>query len=136
MVKDKLTTDGVLMLLHDHGIKYIQCNYSGGGDSGAIDEWGFYDSIEGAKLDWESAGFANVHDAEEMNMTDELKAIWKKVEDPINEVLMKADDWWNNEGGYGYFLFDVEKNSYTINNNTYYTKVSSQTVNGKFESAE
>lgn len=138
MVKDKLTSDGVLMLLHDMGIRFVQCNYSGGGDSGAIDEWGFYDETQRNLIDWESASFTDESATEEMDTTsEEMKNAWKKVEGIIYNVLnTKVNDWWNNDGGYGSFLMDVTTCEYIVANNCYVTEVESQTVTSKFESAE
>ena len=139
MTKEKLTSDGIILLLKDLGVRYVQCEYSGGGDSGAIDEWGFYDSEQTELVDWQAANFIDTEQkpGEIDTTTEEMKAAWSVTEDLILDILnTKVMDWWNNEGGYGSFLMDIDTCEYIVCNNQYYTTSKSETVTSKFESAE
>lgn len=138
MTKEKLTEDGIILLLKDLGVRYVQCNYSGGGDSGGIDEWGFYDETQATFIDWESASVTDENAIKEMDTSSsELKEAWSKLEDMVYSILNnQVNDWWNNDGGYGCFLMDVKDCKYIVCNNQYITEVESQTVTSKFESAE
>jgi len=137
MNKEKLTSDGAIILLNDLGVKYVQCSYSGGGDSGSIDDWYFIGAEQEKTIDWQAATFIN-QDIESLDAdTEEMKKAWSQIEDVIYNILnTKVNDWWNNGGGRGDFLLDTETCEYIVNNTWYITDIENETVEDKLESAE
>ena len=117
MTENEMT--GLLLQLADLGVTGIKIFYSGGGDSGDIDDIVYTTTKE--------ATFNNI-----MNLTsygenllnlqtldDELS---DKIKDFANEkILNDLEDWWNNDGGYGTMLIKIPSGKYEINNMIYTT---------------
>ena len=117
MTENEMT--GLLLQLADLGVTGIKIFYSGGGDSGDIDDIIYTTTKE--------ASFDNI-----MNLTsygedllnlqtldDELS---DKIKDFANEkILNDLEDWWNNDGGYGTMLIKIPSGKYEINNIIYFT---------------
>lgn len=115
----------MLMLeLNDLGIKYVYVNYSGGGDEGAVD--GIYAVYEFDKMNtdtwnWKTDSISTFISDE--TLTFELP---KNLKDKVDELLYKIilndiEDWYNNDGGYGYVVISVPSGDYIVQNNIYYT---------------
>jgi hypothetical protein len=96
---EKLT--GVFVLLKDKGVAKIKVEYSGGGDSGAIDTIYFTDHND---------NLISI-DLEEIPDYDE-----DTVEHIAYKYLNNIEDWWNNEGGYGVFVINIDTMEYEIEN--------------------
>ena len=117
MTENEMTD--LLLKLADLGVTGIKIFYSGGGDSGDIDDVVYTTTKE--------ASFDNI-----MNLTsygedllnlqtldDELS---DKIKDFANEkILNDIEDWWNNDGGYGTMLIKIPSGKYEINNMIYIT---------------
>ena len=117
MTENEMT--GLLLQLADLGVTGIKIFYSGGGDSGDIDDIVYTTTKE--------ATFNNI-----MNLTnygenllnlqtldDELS---DKIKDFANEkILNDLEDWWNNDGGYGTMLIKIPSGQYEISNTIYVT---------------
>ena len=117
MTENEMT--GLLLKLADLDVTGIKIFYSGGGDSGDIDDIIYTTTKE--------ASFDNI-----MNLTsygedllnlqtldDELS---DKIKDFANEkILNHLEDWWNNDGGYGTMLIKIPSGKYEINNMIYIT---------------
>ena len=117
MTENEMT--GLLLKLADLGVTGIKIFYSGGGDSGDIDDIVYTTTKE--------ATFNNI-----MNLTsygenllnlqtldDELS---DRIKDFANEkILNDLEDWWNNDGGYGTMLIKIPSGKYEINNMIYTT---------------
>lgn len=103
---EKLT--GVFVILKDMGVAKIRVDYSGGGDSGAIDAVLFQDS-KGNEIDV---------DKELIPDYDQ-----DKIESIAYDYLNNIEDWWNNAGGYGSFYIDLNTMEYNIVNNINITDV-------------
>ena len=117
MTENEMT--GLLLQLADLGVTGIKIFYSGGGDSGDIDDIIYTTTKE--------ASFDNI-----MNLTsygedllnlqtldDELS---DKIKDFANEkILNHLEDWWNNDGGFGAMLIKIPSGQYEINNIIYVT---------------
>ena len=126
MTENEMT--GLLLQLADLGVTGIKIFYSGGGDSGDIDDIVYTTTKE--------ATFNNI-----MNLTsygenllnlqtldDELS---DKIKDFANEkILNDLEDWWNNDGGYGVMLIKIPSGQYEINNNIYTTDTEEFEHNG------
>jgi len=117
MTENEMT--GLLLKLADLGVTGIKIFYSGGGDSGDIDDIVYTTSKE--------AAFNNImnlpsHGEDVLylrNLNDELA---DKIKYFANEkILNDIEDWWNNDGGYGVMLIKIPSGQYEINNTIYVT---------------
>ena len=117
MTENEMT--GLLLKLADLGVTGIKIFYSGGGDSGDIDDV-VYTTIK-------EAAFNNImnlsnHGEDVLylaNLDGELK---DELTDFANEkILNDLEDWWNNDGGYGVMIIKIPSGQYQINNTIYVT---------------
>lgn len=117
MTENEMT--GLLLKLADLGVTGIKIFYSGGGDSGDIDDIVYTTSKE--------AAFNNIMNLPShgedvfylQNLDDELA---NKIKYFANEkILNELEDWWNNDGGYGVMLIKIPSGQYEINNTIYVT---------------
>lgn len=106
-----------MILLSDLNITGLEINYSGGGDDGCIEY-----------INYTKEPCKNVEDVREhlVNNGECLKeldsGIYSLLYDFINDVLLNnIEDWWNNDGGYGYVYMHVPSGKYEIDNNCYET---------------
>jgi len=117
----------VLFNLAAQGFEYIKINYSGGGDSGAIED---------VSLLFPGAVTINDGEVSEKNANDyadpddELKDL---IENKAHEhVLNNADDWWNNDGGGGTLYISTMDGSYHGEHYVNYTETHNSILTGKF----
>ena len=117
MTENEMTD--LLLKLADLGVTGIKIFYSGGGDSGDIDDIVYTTSKE--------AAFNNIMNLPShgedvfylQNLDDELA---DKIKDFANEkILNDLEDWWNNDGGYGVMLIKIPSGQYEISNTIYVT---------------
>jgi hypothetical protein len=117
MTENEMT--GLLLQLADLGVTGIKIFYSGGGDSGDIDDIIYTTTKE--------ASFDNI-----MNLTSygedllNLQTLDDELADKIKDfasekILNDLEDWWNNDGGYGTMLIKIPSGKYEINNMIYIT---------------
>lgn len=93
-----ITEQEAIYKLKDHGVSIIYIEYSGGGDSGAIDDISYYDKNDNdLTIDV---------DADIVNAIDKLA--YRK--------LHNIEDWWNNEGGSGVMKINIDDLTYHVNN--------------------
>lgn len=107
-----MTAQEAIYKLKDQGVHIIKIEYSGGGDSGAIDQITYYDKN---------------HD--ELNIIPDaslVDAIEKFAYVKLNDI----EDWWNNEGGSGEMDINIDNLTYNINNEIRYTEHKSYNHNG------
>jgi hypothetical protein len=108
---------GLLLQLADLGVTGIKVIYSGGGDSGAIDEI-IYTTQEVTSL--EDLDDLDPYSENVLNLTDLSTSFYSDIADfATSQLLDNIEDWWNNEGGYGTVLISIPSGNYTINNNIY-----------------
>ena len=119
MTENEMT--GLLLQLADLGVTGIKIFYSGGGDSGDIDDI-VYTTIK-------EAAFNNIMNLSNhgedvlylQNLDDELA---DKIKDFANEkILNDLEDWWNNDGGYGVMIIKIPSGEYEIANTIYVTNI-------------
>lgn len=130
-----LTWDGILLRLKEYGVKYVYAYYSGGGDSGAIDEWKFFGDniyLDFNINDKTLSGFDEV-DTLNLNSADRSH-LENLVSDGFCVVLNNVEDWYNNDGGWGEMVLDVDSGEYIVNNNCYISQSENYMHAGKFES--
>lgn len=118
MTENEMT--GLLLKLADLGVTGIKIFYSGGGDSGDIDdviytttkEASFYDIMNLSNYGQEDILYLQ-------NLNDELA---DKIKNFANEkILNDLEDWWNNDGGYGVMIIKIPSGEYEITNTIYVT---------------
>ncbi len=101
----ELEMTGLLVKLANEGVTGLLVTYSGGGDSGAIDDIVYTTE----KLDAYDDDYA-LDEIDSMDTyTPEVKylrSLDQSLNDDLNSFLVDCildniEDWWNNEGGYG-----------------------------------
>jgi hypothetical protein len=105
-----LTWATVAMHIKDLGYRYLGAYFDGSGDSGYIEEIIASNDLE--KL--EENNVWDIHDGiniKKLNLSDELQRF---VSDELDEISSSQDDWWNNEGGYGKCIIDLNSNEYNL----------------------
>ena len=119
---------GLLLQLADLGVTGIKIIYSGGGDSGAIDDI-IYTTEEVTFL--EDLENLDQYGENVLNLRDLSTSLYSDIEDfATSKLLDNIEDWWNNEGGYGTVLIAIPSGNYKINNNIYFTETETYNHNG------
>jgi hypothetical protein len=117
MTENEMT--GLLLKLADLGVTGIKIFYSGGGDSGDIDDVVYTTTKEAAFNDimnLSTYGEGILHLAD---LDGELR---DQLIDFANEkILNDLEDWWNNDGGYGVMNIKIPSGKYEIANTIYVT---------------
>ena len=117
----------VLFNLAAQGFEYIKIHYSGGGDSGCIDD--VYLLFQGTATIKDGEVSEN-NDRDYAHPNQELKDLIE--EKATNQVLDKADDWWNNEGGGGTLYICTLDGSYHGDHYVNVTETIGSTLTGQF----
>jgi len=128
-------TDDLLKVkvsLQDAGCEYVVAYYCGGGDSGAIEEYSYLgDDYE---PHFEEGSLDNgTQTCEHINIDNCVPGLKEILEDLFYDKLNNIEDWWNNDGGYGYIALRLSDLSYIIDNNTYYTQTEYYGHEGSFK---
>ena len=119
---------GLLLQLADLGVTGIKIIYSGGGDSGAVDEI-IYTTEEVTNL--EDLDDLDPYSLNVLNLRDLSTSFYSNIEDfATSKLLYEIEDWWNNEGGHGTVLIAIPSGDYTINNNIYISNTEEYIHNG------
>ena len=119
---------GLLLQLADLGVTGIKIIYSGGGDSGAIDEI-IYTTEK--VTNFEDLENLDQYSENVLNLRDLSTSFYSDIEDfATSKLLDNIEDWWNNEGGYGTVLIAIPSGNYKINNNIYFTETETYNHNG------
>jgi hypothetical protein len=115
---------GLLVKLANEGITGILAVYSGGGDSGAIDDIVYTTE----KLDEDPDYALDEIDSIETYTPEAmyLRALDQSLNDDLNDfltevILNNIEDWWNEAGGYGKVSLLVPSGKYKVNNTIYIT---------------
>jgi hypothetical protein len=116
---------GLLLQLADRGVTGIRVHYSGGGDSGAIDDINYTTKAlpKDEFLAFDFISELSVYGTDVApNLKDLDSGIYSDIEDFAQDrILNDIEDWWNNDGGYGVLCIMVPSGKYKINNNIYIT---------------
>jgi hypothetical protein len=119
---------GLLLQLADLGVTGIKIIYSGGGDSGAIDEI-IYTTEEVTTFEY--LDYLDPYSENVLNLRDLSTSLYSDLEDfATSQILDNIEDWWNNEGGYGTVLIAIPSGNYKINNNIYISNTEEFIHNG------
>ena len=126
MTENEMT--GLLLQLADLGVTGIKIFYSGGGDSGDIDDIMYTTTKEASFDDINTLSSYGEDILYLQNLDNELS---DKIKDFANEkILNDLEDWWNNDGGYGTMLIKIPSGKYEINNMIYTTDTEEFEHNG------
>ena len=129
----ELEMTSLLVKLANEGVTGLLVTYSGGGDSGAIDDIVYttekldendeiaLDHID--SIDTYTPG-AKYLRALSYGMNDDLRDF------VINYLLDDIEDWWNNDGGYGKVSILVPSGKYKISNSVYISHTEDYTHEG------
>ena len=126
MTENEMT--GLLLKLADLGVTGVKIFYSGGGDSGDIDDVVYTTTKE-----------VNFNDINNLTNYGEnalyLTNLDHDLKDDItafasSKILDEIEDWWNNDGGYGAMLIKIPSGKYEINNIIYVTDTEDFEHNG------
>ena len=119
---------GLLLQLADLGVTGIKIIYSGGGDSGAIDEI-IYTTEEVTTFEY--LDYLDPYSENVLNLRDLSTSLYSDLEDfATSKLLDEIEDWWNNEGGHGTVLIAIPSGNYKINNNIYISNTEEFIHNG------
>ena len=124
----ELEMTGLLIKLADHGVTGIKIHYDGSGDSGAIEEICYTTDP--------CASPSDVDDNVEIwgssySLSNLDETAYKAIENFAYEKLLEdIEDWYNNDGGYGFINIDLDKLHYHISNNIRYTNYETYTHEG------
>ena len=103
--------DYVLLKYNMLGYKYIKILYSGGGDSGEIDEMYITkETIDNLKDTYETEWIALIEDKDYGILQDFACA----------NIIEQYEDWWNNDGGAGCLLINLLDGEFKVINEIYY----------------
>jgi hypothetical protein len=126
MTENEMT--GLLLKLADLGVTGIKIFYSGGGDSGDIDDIVYTTTKDVTFYDIMNLPSHGEDVLYLQNLNDELA---DKIKYFANEkILNDIEDWWNNDGGYGVMLIKIPSGQYEINNTIYVTDTEEFEHNG------
>lgn len=117
--KDILVIKKYMIKAKNEGYKYIIITYEGSGDSGTIEDVGMSNDIPDSV--WE--GFSG-----EAIEGEDREAI---EEWAYYEALNSVSDWYNNEGGYGVIVINVDDATFQVENNVRVMDVLSESHSGK-----
>jgi hypothetical protein len=95
-MKKELNVKGMFIALEQLGVDHIDIDYSGGGDSGAIDEVKFYDK-----------------DKDEIKLDPNMEQIANDFGYHILNNYYDVD-WYNNDGGYGTIDINIPDQTWNI----------------------
>ena len=124
---------GHLLKLADLGVTGIMATYSGGGDSGAIDDLVYTtDKLdEDPDLALDEIDSIDTYTPTTNALIDLDSNIYDTLHDfLINVILHNVEDWWNNDGGYGKVSILVPSGQYKVNNTIYITNTEDYTHEG------
>jgi len=117
MTENEMT--GLLLKLADLGVTGIKIFYSGGGDSGDIDDVVYTTTKEVA---FNAINSMNNYGEGILHLADLDGELRDQLIDFANEkILNDLEDWWNNDGGYGVMIIKIPSGEYEIANTIYVT---------------
>lgn len=122
-----LTWATIAMHIKDQGYRYLAAYFDGSGDSGCVEKIIASNNLEELEENnvWNSRNGINMED---LDLSAELKTF---VSDEIDEISASEDDWWNNEGGYGKCIIDLNSNQYNLDIDVRVEKYENYTYNKK-----
>ena len=118
MTENEMT--GLLLKLADLGVTGIKIFYSGGGDSGDIDEVVY---TTNKKDSFDALMNLSTYGEDTLHLADLDGGLRDDLIDFANEkILNDLENWWDNDGGYGVLIIKIPSGQYQINNTIYVTE--------------
>lgn len=121
--KEPITLD--LIKLDDMGVRYVIATYTGGGDSGQIDDYYVYYhehiSRDEDEIDIVYDKFSNWRN-DKITCTSEIP---ESIKDYFYELLDCVEDWYNNDGGHGTVILNVTTGKSKVFNHIHITTTES-----------
>lgn len=129
-------TEKEITLLIEEGIGYIHIEYSGGGDSGGIDNIHYIsNSCDKMQDSWHNENFSmHCTDYECLDRPKKLQE--QMIEDSAYRHLNTIEDWWNNDGGFGCLVIEIPSLIFKNTNSIYFTEIETYNHEGNFEKEE
>ena len=117
MTENEMT--GLLLKLADLGVTGIKIFYSGGGDSGDIDEVVY---TTNKKDSFDALMNLSTYGEDTLHLADLDGGLRDDLIDFANEkILNDLENWWDNDGGYGVMMILIPSGEYEIANTIYIT---------------
>ena len=96
----------------------IGVHYEGAGDSGCVESIHWTDQDFDLKdpeatIDWNNPQLRDLKVPE--SLKQEMYKIFEDICD--EEILSTVEDWYNNEGGYGWVFIEIPSGNYIVHNN-------------------
>lgn len=116
----------LLIQLADLGVTGIKIKYEGNGDSGAIEDVLYTtDKLSENEVDaFDTVESLEPWDSKIMHLSNLDSGLASDIESFANEkILNDVEDWWNNDGGYGYMCILIPSGKYKVENNVRITEV-------------
>lgn len=116
---DEAELTKMLYQLMDIKVTGIGVHYEGSGDSGCVDSIHWTDDKDfdikdpEATIDWNNPQLRDLKIPE--NLQQEMYKIFEDICD--EEILSNVEDWYNNEGGYGWVFIEIPSGNFIVHNN-------------------
>jgi len=105
--------ESIMIGLINHNVKKVCVYYQGCGDSGAIE---YIKTSRNSDIEFEELRSWDDETGDDLQKYN--SELYSLIEEYCQEMLLDdIEDWWNNDGGWGYVNIDVEKGTYVIENN-------------------
>lgn len=128
-MENKINFIGVMTYLSDLGFNRVLINYSGGGDSGAIDSIVYLKPEDDIK----EIEYYELNEEQKETLNEDVRTF---IDLMAWSELTYIEDWWNNDGGFGVMTIAIPSGEFTIENNTYYQMTETYNHEGKFNTEE
>lgn len=113
MTENEITS--LMLRLADMGVRGIKLHYDGGGDSGCIEDVVY--TTQEYETPEDINDHVNMWDGTAKNLAELDQGMYSKITDfATDQILDQIEDWWNNEGGFGYMAIQVPSGKYIVNN--------------------
>ena len=114
-----------IMSLKDKNIRYVEVYFYGGGDEGSVEEINLYTARE-MNDDFTRTEFS---EDDSPNLTTVLFNYF----DELSNEYSTQHDWWNDDGGFGYFYLNLNTFEYKTEYSIYYKSVTNYTEEGHID---
>ena len=129
MTKTKFTLEEITILV-EANVGWIQFDYNGGGDSGAIEDIKFIkNTCQVMSQAWEEDNIGDIPKLEEISDPLDVNGLEQIAYAHLNNI----EDWRNNDGGYGNMFIKIPSMEFKNNVNIYYTKEEAYRHEGKLD---
>ncbi len=121
---------GLLFKLADIGITGVFISYEGCGDSGNIEAITYTKEEVHDIADLEAIPENGIEYSNDLRTLD--SSLYEGIENFAYDALLSdIEDWYNNEGGFGYVILDVQTGDYQIFNSVRYYQTEEYIHTGK-----